>query len=269
MVRRLAVAACVLALGCSDASDPPAPDASVDTGIVTPDGSSPRPDAGARLLPHDGTTLPKMQLGIVYVGDVDAGGPPVDDPDIAWLVGSPYWLYLDEYGIGNGALVGSVRVSTAKFFQAGDVDAGLVDVSVMQARLAGAIHGDGDAGTGLVSLPGAEAYLVYLPDGVNVVLGHRGSYTYQTCIDADGYHGFDGVEPYAVLPPCPDARTLFAAAHELSEMATDPQPYHGWVSDTDIGINGGEVADLCAEQVMQEGVIVTRLWSNRSAGCVP
>ena len=104
---------------------------------------------------------------------------------------------------------------------------------------------------------------------MNVALGHRGTYTYQTCVDTYGYHGFDGVEPYAVLPPCDDGRSLYTASHELSEMATDPQPYSGWASDPDIGINGGEVADLCEQKVMQEGVIVTRLGPTNKTGVSP
>lgn len=240
-------------------------------GVVTPDGASPRPDAGARLLPHQGLIVSKPEIGVVYVGDLDAGGPPVDDPDLDWLLGSFYWRYLTEYGVGNGSIVGSVRVAQSTFFRAGDVDGttGLVDILVLQARIAQAIHGDADAGGGSVDIPGANGYLVFLPDGVNVALGQRGSYTYRTCVDANGYHGWDGLEPYAVLPPCAAGRSLYAASHELSELATDPRPYMGWASDADLAINGGEVADLCAEQVMQEGEMVTRLWSNESGGCVP
>jgi len=52
-------------------------------------------------------------------------------------------------------------------------------------------------------------------------------------------------------------------------MATDPQPFVGWASDVDVAVNGGEVADLCAEQVFTYGVWLTRLWSNQSGGCVP
>jgi len=265
----LAIAA-VLALACSDAKDPPSDAGDDRMGSTTPDGSTPQPDAGDRLLPHAGVTIPNIQLGILYVGDDDAGAPS-QDTEINWLVGSPYWLWLDEYGIGNGAVIASTRVPMTTFFQNGDLDAnGLVDLVVLQTRLFDALHGDGDAGTtATVSLPGANAYLVYLPDGVNVALGHKGSYTYQTCIDADGYHAYDGVEPYAVLPPCQVGRTLYAAAHELTEMATDPQPFVGWASDVDVAVNGGEVADLCAEQVFTYGVWLTRLWSNQSGGCVP
>jgi hypothetical protein len=264
-------ALCALAFACSETQQP-ATDAGDDRqNTVDKDSSLPMPETGPRLIDHDGATLATMKLGIVYIGDADAGGAPGTDPILSWLVGSPYWLLLDEYGIGNGTLVGSVRVPTSTFFQPGDTDVnGLVDVLVLQSRIAAAIHGDADAGIATsVVIPNAEAYLVLLPDGVNVALGHRGTYTYQTCIDANGYHGYDGIEPYAVLPPCPEGRTLYAASHELAEVATDPQPYQGWVSDVDLPINGGEVADLCAEKVMQQGVIVTRLWSNQANGCVP
>lgn len=266
----LAVACCVLGLGCSDAAQDPTDAGDDRTSIVTPDGAVGKPDGGRQLTAHDGTTLPAMKLGIVYVGDVDAGAAPSQDTDVTWLLGSPYWLLLDEYGIGNGTVLGSARVATDAFFQSGDVDGnGLVDMIALQARLVAALHGDGEGGVGTVSIPGAEAYLLYLPDGINVALGHHGSYTFQTCIDSSGYHAYDGTEPYAVLPPCTLGRTLYAASHELTEMATDPKPYDGWASDDDISVNGGEVADLCAEQVFAYGVFLTRLWSNQGDGCMP
>ena len=209
-----------------------------------------------------------MQLGIVYVGELDAGGAPSADTLVAWMLSSPYWQILEEYGIHEGSVAGSVRVPASSFFQSGDVDGGLVDLMVLDQRVARAIHGDEDASPGVAAIDGAQAYLPYLPDDLNVALGQRGSYTYQTCIDANGYHTFDGLEPYAVLPPCPIGRSAYATAHELTEMATDPQPYLGWVSDAEIG-SGGEVADIRAEHVMQEGIIVTRLWSNLARRCVP
>jgi hypothetical protein len=212
-----------------------------------------------------------MQVGVIYVGDEDAGGAPVDDVTISWLLGSPYWLLLSEYGIGNGALVGSSRIATWSFFQSGDLDQnGLVDELLLQARVAQSLHDDSDAGTtSTIRIPGAQAYVFFLPDGINVNLGERGNYTYQTCIDADGYHAYDGVEPYVILPPCPDGRSSYAESHELAETATDPQPYNGWASDLDIPVNGGEVADLCAEEVDAGGVTVSRLWSDHAGGCIP
>jgi hypothetical protein len=260
---------CSAALACGDVVAPPK-DAGADSIIVTPDGSVPPTEAGARLQKHLGYTLSQIQLGTVYVGDVDAGGAPNEDVLLGWLVASPYWLLLDEYGVTNGALVGTAHVPMSALLQSGDVSGGLVDVMTLQVRITSALHGDDDAGTQpTINIPGAQAYVFFLPDGVNVALGHRGSYTYQTCIDANGYHSHDGLEAYAVLPPCAEGRSLYTASHELAEMATDPRPYDGWVSDTDIATNGGEVADLCEQKIMQEGVIVTRLWSNQNNGCVP
>ncbi len=259
-----------IVFACSETPTAPI-DAGLDNiGILNPDGGVPPPDAGMRLLPHSSITLPQMQLAVVYVADVDAGGAPNDDPILKWLVGSPYWLLLEEYGVQNGSFAGSIRIPTSALIQPGDLDAnGLIDVILLQQRIASAIHGDVDAGTSATIPLVAQAYAIFLPEGVNVALGHRGSYTYQTCIDTNAFHGWDGVEAYAIFPPCDDGRTLFAISHELTEMATDPQPYDGWASDTDIPVNGGEVADLCEEKVMQEGVLVTRLWSNQANGCVP
>jgi len=264
----LAMVGALCTIACGE-SPLPATDAGDEMNILNPDVGVPPLDAGPRLLPHAHVTLPQMQLGVVYVGDADAGGAPNDDPILKWLIGSPYWLLLDEYGIGNGTFVGSQRVPTTALIQPGDLDANnLIDVLVLQQRIAAAIHGDADGSAPSITIA-AQAYLFFLPDGVNVAVGHRGSYTYQTCIDTNAYHGHDGIEPYVVLPPCDEGRSLYAASHELAETATDPRPYDGWASDTDIPVNGGEVADLCEQKVMQEGVIVTRLWSNQANGCVP
>jgi len=275
---RGAVAAGVAALavamvGCDGETSQPIIDAGSErTGTRDLDGDTPGADAAPRLLPHDGVTLPQMQLGVVYVGGPDAGGAPSEDSLIETLVTSSYWLLLQEYGIGSGAVVGSTTVSTDQFFQDGDIDGGLVDILVMQTRVSQSLHGDVEAGVpATVTMPTAQAFVYLLPDGVNVALGQRGNYTYQTCIDENGYHSDDGVEPYAVFPPCPAGRSWLAASHELSEMATDPQPFKGWASDVDIPVNGGEVADLCANDpaTLDAGQVVSGLWSNHAGGCVP
>lgn len=255
------------ACACGAETDDPLDAGSGDVYLLRPpEGGTAKPDSGARLTPHDGYILPNMKLGVVYLGDVDAGGAPNDDVDIAWLLKSPYWDVLSEYGIGNGAVAGSLRVPTNVVLQPSDVSSsGLVEQFVLQLRVAAALGTDG--GAPKISIPGAEAYAFFLPDGVNVALGHAGSYTYTTCIDAWGYHTHDGVEPYAVFPPCPKGRSLYAISHELTEMATDPQPFLGWATDPDTP--SGEVADLCETEVMLMGVVLTRLWSNVAAACIP
>jgi hypothetical protein len=244
-------------------------DAGEEYGLTDPDGSVPPADAAPRLLPHADVVLSAMKVGIVYVGEEDAGGPPTNTTS-APILGSTYWLLLNEYGVGPGTIVGSTRAPISTLLRPSDMDdGGLVDMLVLQARVAEFIHGDVEAGTHGNPINGAEAYLFFLPNGVNVALARAGSYTYQTCIDADGYHSFDGLEPYAILPPCALGRSSYTTSHELAELATDPQPYMGWASDTDIAVNGGEVADLCSQQVDAGGLEVTRLWSNQSGGCVP
>ncbi len=258
--------------GCSGSpTDPPDAEAGPDSvGLTNPDSQVGPWDAGPRLTPHDHVFLSNPQIAAIYVSDVDAGGMTSMDYLIDWLVSSPYWGYLNEYGVGAGDLAGSVRIQTSALIHPGDVDpnTNLIELVVLNQRVAELLHG-ADGGAPAVSIPGAQAYVIYLPDGINVALGHRGSYTYQTCIDANGYHAYDSYEPYAVMPPCDVGRSLYASSHEIAEMSTDPQPYHGWVSDVDLSTNGGEVADICEDQVMQEGVIVTRLWSNAQSRCVP
>src|SRR5450755_194766 len=129
-------------------SDPIAPsDAGLDhMGTTNPDGKAPGTDASARLLPHDNLVLSAMALGVVYIGDADAGGAPSEDTILHWLLGSPYWLYLDEYGIGNGTIAGSIRIPMSSLLKPADIDVnGLVDALVLSARVAEAIHsGDAD-----------------------------------------------------------------------------------------------------------------------------
>jgi hypothetical protein len=110
-----------------------------------------------------------------------------------------------------------------------------------------------------------------LPEGVNVDLGVRSGLVLQTCINVGGYHSNDGVEAYAVIPPCALGRNPLAISHELAEMATDPWPGSGWYSEKDKDPAGGEVADLCDEVVSQgvEGWTVTQLWSNADGDCEP
>jgi hypothetical protein len=101
---------------------------------------------------------------------------------------------------------------------------------------------------------------------VDVSFGSQG----QTCIQAAGYHAFDGEEPYIIIPSCNVGRRTFTVSHELAEMATDPTN-DGWYSDKDVGLAGGEVGDLCNMPVPYDisGWSVTQLWSNADGDCEP
>jgi hypothetical protein len=239
--------------------------------------ATPTPEPVARLASVRGVIMDKMPVRIVYIGRQDVDGAPPFDPFVTWLVQSHHWETLAEYGVGPGSFEGWTRVATERFFPPGSVVDGRITVedfeelarAYMPASSRGAGFPRGGAEASLA--PDATAYVFFLPKGVDVTLGQRGSYTYATCIDALGYHRFNGREPYAVIGGCAKARTGFIVSHEVAEMATAPIVGQGWQSAEDLAKSGGEVADLCKGRgpAVVEGWSVARLWSNAHGGCVP
>lgn len=111
--------------------------------------------------------------------------------------------------------------------------------------------------------------MLIVPDGVNVTTPGANGETWTTCQETGGYHFWDQLEPYAVIPPCSFGRSAWAVSHELAEMATDPFPGSGWYSDADVEPAGGEIGDLCNFSVTVAGWSVTSLWSNKDGSCIP
>jgi hypothetical protein len=113
-------------------------------------------------------------------------------------------------------------------------------------------------------------YFVFLPPGVQVVLGGSAS-----CQDFCGYHDsaggniFYAVMPYPGCSGCTGGLTVADAltsttSHELCEAITDPLPGQGWYDD-----NNGEIGDICAWKTRVLGGYTIQLeWSNRAASCV-
>jgi hypothetical protein len=242
-------------------------------GVIVPDPGSDdgnKPTQDDRLTMHDGIVLAQRHLRLVYVGTpgVDQA-PPVED-FAKWLLTSDYWGTLDQYGVGKGVLIDSVSISTDDFAPESLREPGkdLIAIQDLDARFHALVNGDGTTPR-YPGLAGADGYAIFLPNGLNVSLGHRNDYELTTCTDAFGYHAHDGVEAYAVLPPCEKGRNTQAISHELAEMAADPILASGWMSDGDAAKNGGEVADLCDHPAVVEGWTVTQLWSNADGECVP
>jgi hypothetical protein len=249
----------------------------------------------ARMQAHSHTVLASVRLQIVYLGaEGSGGGADSFDPFFDWLLTSSYWSILKQYGVGPGVRIGSVRLAPADVIPAGAVKDGLITAEDLETAVFAALHpgGDADAGTDAADdgsaeagdagaapdastpprlIPVADAYVFFLPAGVNVNLGQRGAHTFQTCVEAGGYHSYDGAEPYAVLPPCTFGRSTLAVSHEVAEMATDPVPGNGWYSDKDADNAGGEVGDLCNQSAPHgaDGWDVTQLWSNADGDCEP
>ena len=262
-----------------------------DAGVSFRDaGVFPQDDASQpwnRMTAHEKRVLRAMRLQAVYIGFEGGDGAPDFDEFHRWLLSSSYWSLMKQYGVGMGIFAGSVRVSTTAAFPATLVKNGLITAEDLDTRVFELIHGSpspadagadseagssgGDSGARLPLLPAAEAYIFFLPNGVNVSLGERGGHTFKTCVEAGGYHSFDGAEPYAIIPPCSFGRSPLAVSHELTEMATDPFPGGGWYSDADVDNAGGEIGDLCNQRVPHgvEGWSVTQLWSNADGRCQP
>jgi len=256
------------ALACACSAAPPATSAPSDAGTdakhkidagprdAAPADVDPRYD---RMTSGGGAVLANMKLAIVYIGD-DTDGAPSRDEYVTWLVGSGWWGIMNQYGVGTGSVVGSVRVPKADVFQPGDVDAnGVTYYALVDARVDALVQ---PADGGPSAVPAADAYLVFLPWGVNVDIGGV------TCDMYYGYHSATlfGHVPYAIMPPCTGGHSGTSISHELAEMATDPFPESGWADHT---MTEGEIGDLCNAPAFWDGQLVTRLWSNEAGACVP
>lgn len=237
-------------------------------GLMRPDSSGMAPtDAGARFTRHDGPVLAAMKVSVIYVGDEGVDGAPSFDGFIDWAFASSYWKTLGEYGVGPGARVASVRVARSVLLPDGSVNAqGLIEQAAVAERLTALLYPT----SGPSPVPAADGYVLFLPDGVNVILGQHGSYIWKTCWDADAFHSTAAGVRYVLVPPCAAGRRTVALSHELAEMATDPDVYRGWYSEDDRYPSGGEVADLCEDtNGSVGGYEVARLWSESAQRCVP
>ena len=254
-----------------------------------------------RMKPHAKQVLPHLRLVAVYFGAAGAEGSVSFDGFMSWLVSSDYWKTMQQYGVGPGTFVGSVRLEWHSVFEQGATPSKLIDSDALARTVFALLHpgavssadaggddgaanddsgldaSDTDGGSLPVDssapptslIPEADAYIFFLPNGVNVSFPGPTGGTWQTCVEAGGYHSFDGSEPYAIMPPCSLGRSGLAISHEIAEMATDPNPGLGWFSDADVDNAGGEIGDLCNEPVTVEGWSVTQLWSNADGDCEP
>jgi hypothetical protein len=278
----LAIASCA---SCTSASTPPPTDAGVDAGfgVSTRDAAGDGASDGRidRLVYHGGQTLSRMRLRIVYIGEEGVDAAPKVDDFATWLLTSSWWRLLREYGIEEGTLDPSVRVPYATMFPPDVVVDGLVSSTAFDKRVLALLHppppdaGALDAGSTVDAgplVPQSDGYLFMLPNGVNISLGEQGSRTFQTCIDSGGYHAHDGLDAYAVIPPCRTGRSAQTLSHEIAEIATNPTVQDGWFSDDEADRKlGVEIADVCNNPVPRgvDGWLVTQLWSNVEGRCVP
>ena len=222
-----------------------------------------------RLVPHDGVFLANMHFRAIYIGAPGVDQAPSADTFLSWLGPSSYWGIMSQYGVLAASYDGPIQIATSDMFPAGMIQNGLVKFADFEARVHALVH---DTDGAAAVLPASQAYVFFLPDGVNIDSGDVGGQEQITCVTSTAYHAYDGDEPYAVLPPCDDGRSTTAISHELSEMASDPILKEGWASDDPNDIkNGAEIADVCYRAVLHpaDGYDVAELWSNADGDCLP
>jgi hypothetical protein len=207
-----------------------------------------------RMSSHEDVIVASPKIRVLYVGLTKNS-----DELVSWMVTSKtYWPILAQYGVGPGEFLGSTSIDQDAFFQPNDVQGGFIDSWTLGDRIRTAVAAfetTSDAGV-------ANAWVVFLPGGVNVDLGDG-----KTCQWALGYHWwYDGNRPYSVIPDC--GSSGWTVSHEIAEMVTDPTGF-GWYSDADVQNAGGEIGDLCNFPVTVEGHTVTALWSNADGDCEP
>ncbi|MFO0678250.1 MAG: hypothetical protein U0169_17065 [Polyangiaceae bacterium] len=233
------------------------------------------------LKPHSGIVIPAMRLHVVWIGEsARSAAGPVASEFARWYLASEPWKVLAQYGVGPGSVVSEETVDAREILGAVtelpatvpllDFEKSLGPVIArVRERTAPEIPEGSNARESWTGLE--DAFVFVLPDDVNIGLGTRGTYTYRTCVDALGYHGFDGRTPYVVLPPCVEGRSTFVLSHEIAEMASDPIVGKGWFDPENATKSAGEAADLCKAEgpVTVSGWPISRLWSNRDSRCLP
>ncbi len=175
--------------------------------------------------------------------------------DATWsLLASSIPLYtrLHEYGIGQGQWLGSTTTPT-----------GLpASGSISESQVTGELQSEINAH--IVPAPDANTvYIAMLPPGLtdsddttNGWIAHHQFFT----------SGSTNVA-YAVIEYGSDHPTTNAIiSHELSEAATDPEPFTGW-DDT----SNGEIGDFCQGSGHFRGMLgqtVQMIWSQRDCACI-
>lgn len=279
-VASLFASACGPGMTAADASNDIASDSAAAD--ATPDASV---DAPFEMAPHEpfpvipnqgGAILPHPNLVFVTYAD-DTRGPALEEFGRAAVASS--WLRTagEEYGVSNGAFVGSVQLTdnAPTMINDGAIQTMLVDgiTNGTLPRPAG-----GDLSNAL--------YVVFYPANTSITQG-TGAQSAQSCYAFYGYHYFvrrNGLAfSYAVMPTCPvQARSQtdmdqmeYGTSHEIIEAATDPYPLDdpAWTFparylDAWTFASGHENADICIleSRVWREGGhVYTPVWSSVAA----
>lgn len=233
----------------------------LNTGASPTAGAVPAP-ATTRFVDNGGPILHRAQVYLLYWGRAWAAATGTSSPtpdqisaEFGWVVNGPYLSGLAEYrGIRPPVLRGSTVVTTSGPHRSFDDD----DVSdFLDAQLdAGVVPGP--------DLNNQTLYIVVIPVGASA---------------RDGSH-FDGEHNYYTRHGrrihyawAADSGSLARAtrimSHELVESVTDPEGSAvGGVSRACAQSGWCEIADVCSDTSVVDGVAVSPYWSEKARACI-
>jgi hypothetical protein len=205
------------------------------------------------------------------------------------LVGSRYFDFASQYGVGSASFDGS-NTSGGFFNPCPDTPGSTTNFISILAFI------ECEASllpTGVPSPGGNSLYVVYLPlgttidnFGINKSCDSFGAYHFMgTAITLLGGREF----PFAVIPlDCAHGTAdglSELVSHEVIEASTDPNVVMGWIDNSKFSLTNiqplfteGEAADICEQGVgdaatppvrLDNGLLVATYWSNRDNACVP
>jgi hypothetical protein len=230
------------------------------------------------LTYHGGPLLQNPDVEILYYGSQWLTDPTLKQQAnqinqfFQVLTDSAYMDMLNEYNVGRGSFVDAVVDSSAS--------ARTIDDTQLQSIV---LH---DVGSGLLAPPdGNRLYFVFTPPGTEVTFTDSQGTLNTSGTEANdphfiGYHSAISATLrtpalyYAVVPYPGGINILetglsvfqqmtLSSSHELAESATDPDTVTGWIDDSQIQTDGGEIADLAnGLDGTVLGYDVAYVWSN-------
>jgi hypothetical protein len=221
----------------------------------------------AQLTYRNGPLIGAVDVFTVFWGDWSQQTQMIDYVNgfFRFIVTSPLLDQLAEYNVSGGTTIGHGTFHGTTTETTPPVGPSVTDTQIQQQLQAWI------SSNSAFPQPTANTlYFVYLPPGVQVVMGGSSS-----CQAFCGYHSDINSQIFYAVMPFPncngclgglstqDALTSISS-HELCESITDPVPGQGWYDDAN-----GEIGDICAWQNKTVGTYSVQLeWSNQANACV-
>jgi hypothetical protein len=218
--------------------------------------------------------MANVQVSAVFWGPNVSPALTADLPGfLQTIVGSDYIGWLDQYdttGFDGGS---GQHISPGTYGQTVTIAPVDTDTTLMDSDIA--VELSHQISIGVLPAPRVDAsgspeslYMVFFPSSFRVTYG-----TATSCVGFAGYHSSASAGSakfaYAVIPDCGLGIGFIETptSHELAESITDPLPPQAWYLLTQVGLEEGEIGDLCKQSEPYLGHTVQQLWSNAHLQC--